>query len=365
MKTIKLVILLASVPLASAALMVGLRYSWHHWLGSAPRLECPRSLDLGERYRGDIAVARFRVKNSGSGMLTADDFQTGCSCAAVEREIDGHLSPVQSIALSPGEEIELAVRIGVVVRPGESQHVHVAFATNDSLHPTHQIEVVIPRVKGGFFAEPAAVIFGSLTVGEKMSRTIECYDNGMTDRTVASVRATHPDRFSVKLVPLSEEDNHRVHPTAGKLFARVEVTPRTERAGRLDGEVQILLTNDARAPEPIPVAGEVLGSAECRPASLVLPRRVENRSVFAGDVLVLNRHEKPIEVAIDTVPPEISAEVQAISGRPDQRLLHIEWRSAAKQQSRPVSEARVRLRVSSAGEKTDLEVPVLLTENRP
>jgi hypothetical protein len=165
------------------------------------------------------------------------------------------------------------------------------------------------------------------------------------------------------LLPLSEKDKQRVHPTAGKLFARIQVTSHTERPGRCDGELQVFVSNETYI-ERIPVIGEVVDTVECLPAAVVLPRRAGNRSVRSSEVLILNRHQKPIEASIDSVPPDIIADVRNVADHPNQRLLLIEWRPAEKSNRRALSEARIRLRIRCDGEESTLEVPIILAENR-
>ncbi len=358
------IFLLSLVPLIAAAMTMGGRSAWDRWHGSIPRLGCPRTLDLGERERGEIAIGRFQIQNLGRGTLTANDFSTSCSCAGVEREVDGRLLYVKSIHLLPGEKCDLLVRVGINARPGDEQLVHVFFATNDPDHPRWRMDVIISRVGGGYIAEPSAVVFGTFPPGKRPFRIINLYDNGKSGRTVEEVRCTHPKHFSAVLLPLSEEDKPQVELSLGKHFARIKVTAHSELPGPIDGEIQISLKDEKHAALPIPVLGEVVSLAEPRPSMVVLPRYVGNQSVRKGEVLIFNRHEKPIEVAVISLPPEITAELRNIPGHPDQRWLNIEWHPDAKQKQKPMSEVRIRLRVHSESGETDLEVPVFLTEGR-
>lgn len=351
------------IPVLAAALTVGGRYTWDHWLGSAPRLECPRTLDLGEKERGEIAIGRFHIRNSGWGTLTVSDFSTSCSCAGVEKEVEGRFFRVTTIQLSPGEEINLLVRVGVAAKPGDNQLVNVLFATNDPDHPKWQMDVIVTRVAGGYVAEPAAVVFDSFPLGKKPTQTIHLYDNGKPNRAVEEVHSTRPDHFTAILLPLSEKDEREVHQTTGKLFARIKVTVNSEVPGRIDGELQVSLKDEKHPVLPIPVLGEAVSLAEPRPSMLVLPRYVGNKSVRSGEVLIFNRYEKPIEVVVDSLPSGITAELRVISGHPDQRLLNIEWHPGAKRNQKPSSEVHVRLRVRPENEETNLEVPILLTED--
>lgn len=363
-KTIKSVLFWIAIPLFSAGFTIAFRSSPAQWFGYVPILECPQTVDLGEWNIGEAAFGSFKIKNAGKRTLVVKEFTTSCSCMGVEREIDGHFSRVQTIEISSGDEVELTVRFGISAQPGESQSVSVFFTTNDPLRPMWQIDVLIPRVGGGYFAQPSAALFGILSVGDKSSRTIDLFNNRVESRRVESVRSTHPDRFSVRLLSFSEEDKQRRHQTAGHLLARIEVTPLSEYSGPIDGEVIVSLAKETHRTPPIPVLGEVIRPVACRPAMLVLPRRVGNQSLRNGDVLIFHRSEKPIDVVLDSVPPHFKAEIQAVSDHPDQRLLHIEWRPATTSNEQSITETRLHLRVHSDGEETKLELPIF-AENRP
>jgi hypothetical protein len=363
-KRVKQVLFWLSIPLVTAGLTMIFRASPAHWFGYEPVLQCPRTVDMGVWNLGEAATGHLEVKNIGKSVLSLKDFSTSCSCIKVEREIDGHHSPLRKIDLSPGEEAGLVVSFGIGAEPGESQSATVYFQTNDPSHPVWQCDFIISRVGGAYFAQPSAVIFGPLAPGEKPRRTIDLFNNRVANRKVESICSTHPELFSVKLLPLSDEDKQRVHPTAGDLVARIEVMPCSDRPGPIAGEIHVSLVNEKHRTPPISVLGEVISPVICRPAMLVLPRRIQGQWTFGGDVLIFHRQDKPIDIILDTPPPEISAEVKAVEGRTHQRLLHIEWHRTAISKTDSTTETRLRLRVRSGGEETKLEVPVFLTENR-
>jgi hypothetical protein len=62
-------------------------------------VEYPEFVDLGSCAQGELATGRFLVKNVGRGELTVEEFRTSCSCAGVEREVDGKFYRVQSLRL--------------------------------------------------------------------------------------------------------------------------------------------------------------------------------------------------------------------------------------------------------------------------
>jgi hypothetical protein len=255
-------------------------------------------IDLGERERGEIVLCHFQVGNSGGSPLILDRFQTSCSCAGVERRVDGRYVIPESVTLEPGQQLELSVRVSVGAPQGERQRVGVVFQSNDPVRPTHAIEVLVPRVKGGVYAQPKAVILGSVPLGEPAKRILELYDTGRPGRKIATVRSTYPDRFDVRLIPLGKDEPPRRHASAGNLIARLEVTAHTERSGPLDGDVEIVLANEERPPDHIPVVGDVVPSVICRPERLVLHGRRAQGAGYSGEIHVASRHGKPGQVAI-------------------------------------------------------------------
>lgn len=362
MRRALVVAVLLSLPFGAAGLTVAVRFAWDRLVAGAPLLLYADTVDLGERERGEIAVGRLRVTNGGSGKLILKDFRTSCSCAGVEREESGKYVPIQSVQLAPGEQVELTARVAIGARPGERQWVQVHFNTNDPARPTVTIDLIAPRVKGGIFSQPAAVVFGTVPVRGRARSVIDLYDNGNPDRRVEHVRSTHPDRFEVRLLPLQEGETHKRHETAGGLIARLEVVARTDRPGSLLGNIEVHLAGEARRPDLISVAGQVVSSVECWPSSLVLPRRVGDRLLYSGDVLLRQRDGGRIERAdLGPVPDGVTAAVRPVLGREDQRWLHVECRpeeGAARRRPAPP----VRVTVYSGGEEAVVEVPLLITE---
>lgn len=353
------------VLLVSAGFALGVRSAWDRWGKTAPVLECPALIDLGERDRGETAVARFQVGNNGRGELRIDGFQTSCSCAGVERESQGKFHRVRSVQIQPGEQVELVARVAVQAPPGQRQHVEVFLNSNDPTTPVKKLDLVIPRVKGPVHAAPAAVLFHTVSVGAMARQSVKLYDNGRPGRKIARVRGTHPERFSVEIIPLSEAELQEEDASAGRLIGRLEVKARTERHGKLDGDIEIFLAGENGRPALIPVSGEVIRPIECWPATLVLPRRVGDRSDYSGRVLLRSRSGKPIKVEVASVQPADFAVACADAGREDQRWIQVEYRPSQGKKNPPAPMSSIHLRAWSEGEETKIEVPILIAENPP
>src|SRR5262245_22483567 len=114
-----------AVPAAIGGAVYGLRTGaferqWAIMTQSAPVAEYPERIDLGEREVGDQVTARFTIANRGGGVLTVEEIRANCSCSALEREVDGRLTPVDSLRLAPGSAADVQVRLAVRARPGTS-----------------------------------------------------------------------------------------------------------------------------------------------------------------------------------------------------------------------------------------------------
>lgn len=352
-------VLLVFLPVAVAGLTMGARAAWDRW--RRPLLRCPQILDLGEREFGETAVGRFTVANAGGGILVLKDFATSCSCAGVEQDEGGNFRRVEVVRLPPGEQVELGVRVAVGARPGTPQIVHVAFDTNDPARPLARIDVIVSRVRGGVYAQPSALIFGTVPVGAPARRVINLYDNGVTGRRIAKVHCTPPERFDVRPVPLSSNETAPSHETAGRLMARLEVTARTMQPGSLDGRIVIQSAEPGRSPDIIPVSGEVSDGFDCWPSTLVLPRRVGDAFLYRGEVLLRHREGKSFRVEVETLPPGISVNVRAVTAQQDQYVLTVERRPVNAHPGSSASPARIGLRVLTDAKAVRLQIPVLIS----
>lgn len=357
MRTHAWLLCLVLLPLAAAALAWSGRYAWDLRTGT-PVLDYSPTVDLGERERGEVAVGRFTITNHGRGELRIDKFITSCSCAGVEQEADGQFRRLESVLVPPGGQVELVVRVSVGVEPGETQRVQVAFSSNDPAQPTGRIEVIIPYVKGGIYALPSAVLFGEVRVGSVARRVIDLYDNRQVGRRIEKVRSLQPERFEARLLPVEPRGPGQVHDIGGRLIARLEVIGQTSRPGPLNGRIEVSLAGEERQPDVIPVFGEVVRDVECRPSTLILPRRAGEHLLFSGQVLVRHRDGRAIRVEVENAPPGISVKVRPSPDSEDQCWLEVEWTRA---QPALAGEQMIRLRVRWEEGERVLALPVRLT----
>ena len=353
----RLLALLLLIPLVAAGATWIVRYSFDRWF-ARPVLDYPSTIDLGERERGEVAVGRFTISNYGRGKLHIAHFSTSCSCAGVEREVEGRWERVETAVVASGGQLELAVRVGVSGLPGDGQLVEVIFSCNDATQPTAKINVIIPHVKGGVYAFPGTVLFGEIRAGSAARRVINLYENRHPGRRIATVRSMQPDRFEATLVPPDSQESPPAHERGGQWMARVEIIAHTSQPGPLNGAIEITLAEETRQPDWIPVFGKVVQDVECRPSSLILPRYVDGRIVYSEQILLRHRDGQRFDLAVENLPPGISAKVRPLSDGDFPWLLEVECMG-----SLPVvpGEKTIRLRVRSGGGERLLNVPILLT----
>jgi hypothetical protein len=362
----RFLLLTTGIVILASAGTFGLRVAWDRWLAPRPILEYPTLINMGNHDRGEVVFERFQVKNVGHAPLELTEFQTSCSCAGVEREVDGTIERLRSVTLAPGHSVELLVRLGVAVRPGESQLVHIGFTTNDPLRPAATIDVVVPTVTGGIWAEPKAVILGSVLLGGKISRIVNLYDDCKSGRQIESVRSTNPDRFQVRLMGVATPGaDHISDVGGGKFIAQVEVAARTEQVGSLEGNIEVYLAKEGRSPDLIPVAGQVVAPMACLPSQLVLPRRVQGDSVYSGRVLCFSRTEQPLGVEILGTPSDTTVKVSPISERRDQSWLEIEYKKPKTGRLKQIPSIVIPLRLSSGGDAMQVNLPIRFAEAVP
>lgn len=304
-------VLLLIVPLAAAGATWAGRYVFHRW-NARPVLDYPRVIDLGECERGEVAVGRFSIVNRGQRTLIIDQIATSCSCAGLEQEEDGKWVRVASVEVPPEGKTELAVRVSVGMPEGEQQLVQIAFSSNDPESPAGAIQVVIAYVQGGVYAVPGAVLFGQVRAASFARRVVNLYDNHHSGRRVAKVRSLRPECFGARLLPLNNARLGEVHERGGRLIARVEVIARTSRAGPLQGAFEITLAGEPRRPDLIGVFGEIVDDIECRPSTLILPRRVGNKPVYSGQVFVRHRDGQPMQLEVESAPAGVNVKTQAL-----------------------------------------------------
>lgn len=270
-----------------------------------PRVSYPDVIDLGSRNFGSEAVAPFRIDNTGTAPLHIAGFAASCSCAGVERNVDGRWVAAGPLTLEPGNGVDLSARIAVSGSVGMPQSVTVGFGCDDPLRPAGQIRFAIALVKGAVHAEPRAAAFGRRPPGSRDPIEIRLYDHNVPDVRIVSVQSLNPDRFQVTFL----RDASAVgpaNPDGGRYLGRVVVTPRGD-AGPLAGAVEVRVADPARPADRIEVSGEVVGPFAASPSMLILPRRVNGRAVFDGPITFADPTGRPLQLLEVQAPGHLKA----------------------------------------------------------
>lgn len=360
--------LVCGIGVVVMAATLGVRAAWplEPELPKPPTIECPSLVDLGSHAEGEIVTGRFRVANLGAEPLQLTRFRTSCSCAGVETDETGENRRVQAASIPPGGDREFLVRMVIGVRPGTPQGVLVQFETNDPNRPSMAIQVMVPRVTGGIYIEPRAVLFGELGRGEQPIITINLYDNHETGLQVDEIVSRNPDRFTVRYRRVSAEDAPEEHPIAGRLLGRCEVTPISGQAGSLEGVIEVRPTSGTRPLAIIPVTGRVVTTVTVFPSVLVLPRMVGGQSEWSGEVILVGRDGRPFQPTLQAIPDGLQVTLDPIMGSTDRVRLRVACSPVDRVDRPPVVESRITIRVTpSSGPAEDVSVVVAHPRGEP
>jgi hypothetical protein len=315
-----------------------------------------RTLDLGPQKFGAIVSGTIRVSNQGDSLLELSQFRTSCSCAGVEVLDDGRWRGLEKARIPAGDHIEFTVRISVGAWPRMNQKVIVQFATNDPHHPRASVEVNIPCVTSDAFTDPAAVIFGDLSVGESAKRTITVYDCGIPGRRITQVSSKHPDRFQVQLVPAGAALPQLDHPYAGQPIGQVEVIARTDQPGSFVSELQIEIADTQTTQSRIPITSAVISPVEVAPSVLFLPKVVSGQITNTATVRLTSRDGERITPTIESVPEGLTVTIAEQHG--NSAVLNVTCRQDGASSTALQRRSVIRVRVQTPTQATTIEVPV-------
>ena len=166
-----------------------------------PKIDCPRSVSLGECLYGSDKREIFTVRNSGGGELLLHTFSLSCTCSSIARVTSDGDRPIGNISLGAGEEVNIAVTVNVRSRFNGSMKTRISFQTSDQDTPEVGIDFAASRVIGGLTPIPGSCNFGSLPIGDKPLRTVHLVDEAVAPRKVTAVVSSNADRIQVTFIP--------------------------------------------------------------------------------------------------------------------------------------------------------------------
>lgn len=324
----------------------------------APMVEWTHLVDLGEQELGTPAVGHVTVANRGSGELIIDQPTSSCTCAGLETMQGGVYHPLEKLKLAPGEAVELAARIQVKGLPGMKIYTVLSFRTNDPTNPQPTVNLVVPRVRGGFSAVPQTITFRPLPVGTEAVQVLDIRDGARQPRSVGRVECVSPG-ITARMLPESVKPESELHP-AGVLVGRLEVKLRPAAVGSVNGEVFVYAAGEP-TPSKIAVSGRGTSLVQATPAALVLPRASGGGPVYTSVCLCRSVEGKPMTLSLASAPEGISVEIPTDSGN-SPRPIRITWDPVRGKALAGRGPSRVRLTADVGGRSEAVDLTVICQE---
>jgi hypothetical protein len=327
-----------------------------------PSIDCPQTLNYGDQEFGQIAVAHFTVANRGRSDLKIDSIRTTCTCAGLEREENGDYTPVRELSHSPGEEVQLTLRISVRSEVGQPSRSYVTFRTNDPRHPEFEIEALVPLVTG-VDTFPRTLALGTVSKGSVARSIIEIRDLSGKKRRIHRAFTNNPDRITVCLLPSESTKVGQEKSGKGSLIGLLEVVVTTEAPGAINGAVQVQVDEQGERLVSIPIVGQVVSDVEVSPSTLVLPRKSQEGPLYFGNCRCWSTKGEPILLSEATVPKGISVQVSEVPGNPAMQLVTITCDPSLLND--PTMGAKVvRLNARVKAVETPVEIQIRAQKNR-
>lgn len=330
--------------------------------GGAPRLECPRAVDLGERELGEIAVTNFTIANAGGTDLQIDQIRSSCACSAFEQEHDGEFVRIESLRLEPKQKTQIRVRMSVQGKPGGPARSVIYFRTNDNTRPEAAIEVYVTRIRAGATAQPRSVVIGSMPVGSAVRRVVEIRDSATKPRGIDHLVSSDPDHVVARILPAKGVGRVSEKHPAGRLIGRIEIVVASQDPGPVDCHVEVHLTDRSSPPTLVAVNGRVVGLVEISPSTVVLPRASDAGPIYVANCICRSTRASPVNLIVDDIPDGISVRVNRIAGKGDSMII-IEWDPLRDREMSRCSVRIVRLTARIRDEEMNLEIPVTCIRN--
>lgn len=322
-----------------------------------PVADFPESIALGIRERGEVATARFVVANRGGAELVMDEFRSNCSCSGIERKQGDEYVRVDVLRISPGEHVELQMRVSVRGVPvGAQARNGVTFRTNDPAKPEGRIESVIERVTGGISTVPETVVVGTVPVGSSVTHVFEVRDDAVIPRTLAQVSTSYPGVMARIL-----DQKGSLPPAGGEhigtCIARVEVTVDTTQTGSIDCVLTLHLNGAQQPPDQIRVLGTVVGPVVALPSMLLLPRSSPEGPVYTTKCVLRATGGKPLSVTVDSCPAHLKVTVPSADHPSPTVVVSISLDPSVVRKNR---DKPVRLRCRAGDVETTVELRVII-----
>jgi hypothetical protein len=349
------------------ALVIGAvigRHDLRQWvwlrLKGQPALECPSLVDVGELELGNVGMASLTISNAGGGQLIIDSIETNCTCAGLERQIDGDFLRVKTLKLGPSERADMVVRVSARGKPQQATKNLIRFRTNDPARPEAAIEIIIPRITGATTTVPASVVLGNVTAGTKPVHVVEIRDSAVRPRKVTNVASSNPDRVSARLLAPPEGPADQRYNDLGTLIARVEVAVQSSAPGPIEALVSVYLDEAGREPDTFRVSGRAVGIVDVLPSIVVLPRFSDGGPLFTARCICLSESGAPLEILPTKIPVELAVRVSPADATRTRQVLEFEWKADKRRQISDTVVRTAEFRARSNDREATFEISVTL-----
>ena len=326
-----------------------------------PVVDVPTTVALGSHANNELVLTDVTIRNNGYRPLSLSDFHVSCSsCITFGLQSEGGVVDVEQINVPPRGSVTLSVRVLIDGEPGVSSRQSIGFATNDPYHPETTISFEA-EVKGWVFASPPEIDLGILAPGQPLRRTVEIRDSGRGERChFGRLQSPAPDQVKLTLSPTTNTSGASfrqgpINELIGTL--NIEITPPTT-AWELNKSIVIYEIGKEQPLLTIPIRGQVLPKVRVTPASIVLPRMVQNAADFSVECCLASTSGHPMRVKPIDLPPEIVVMPVKSKTATDRACYRLEWRAESRPpqgQSRTVT---VRFRAEIDGKAEIITVPV-------
>lgn len=322
-----------------------------------PTADYPKSLDLGEQMIGANCLAFFIVANRGESDLTVGKFKPSCSCSRVEPVTATGPNPKGQFVVRPGESAKFSVAIRVQGNAGHDMMSTIDFQTNDPKNAEPQITLSIPKLIGGIIVVPSAVVFGTLSRGNKPAKIIDVYDSASPPRPISKIVNAQPQRFSYRVVPASEISSNPPEQGTRNFLTRLEVVPHTSAPGSLDGNLLISLVGRPDAQDCVKILGKVIGFAEIMPSEIMLPRRSAKEFIYFADCLCRGKQGMPLALSTIDAPRHLTVAYFPVESNPSIVRIRVELKDHTMKETTP-DPATVKIRVKQSDREEALVLQV-------
>jgi len=242
-----------------------------------PRLELsPGAVSFGTVDPYTVRTQTVTIKNTGESLLEIRGTRTACGCMQAS---------VESDKIEPGEQSTLTIEFNPQHYHGPSPRIRIMVYSND---PTNAIAAVVASadIQPEFTVEPQQLDFGTLWVGEEVTKTLYVEQQMDEELEIQQVVASHAGiETAIEEITVPEDEGKR------RYKVDVRVTPDASQ-GSLASKLTLRTSIKRLASWPVGITGQIVG-VEAVPACIHFGLVGQDRHEVARAIL---RGPYPFEV---------------------------------------------------------------------